>query len=132
MSERQPPWLRQNRPPPGKGPSPNGPEAGEIYHVDTALLSKRDTHVDRYRPVVVVKVKRDLRLVMVYTRTTDTHERGVHHPKDLALSLDRDGVFAERWDQSVDLGMFVYPLVIRRGRLDPATFARVIEMWERS
>lgn len=131
-AERVPPWLRHDGPPQGEGPGPDGPQPGELYHVDAEILSRRDAHPDRYRPVVVVKVFADLRLVRVYTRTSDLTEPGVRHRKDVALGLSKDGVFGERWDQSIDLGLFRYPLVIRRGLLDEGTFSKVLDMWERS
>ncbi|MGH8930025.1 MAG: hypothetical protein ACRDZO_05155 [Egibacteraceae bacterium] len=101
-----------------------------MYHVDTEILSHKDAHRDSYRPVVVVKVHTDLRLVMVYTRTSDLNEPGVRHPRDFALGLSKDGVFGQRRNQSIDLGLFCYPLVIRRGALDEETFSKVREMWE--
>ena len=100
--------------------------------MDTEILSRRDAHRDKYRPAVVVGVVESIRLVQIYTRTTDVSEAGVRHPATHELQLYKDGVFGRRWYQSVDLGLFRHPLVVRLGLLDDVTWSRIQQMWEDS
>lgn len=130
-----PPWVGKTDDPfvsDATGPGADGPLPGEIYHVDTDLLARKDAHPGRYRPVVVVSVHADIRQVRVYTRTSDLDEPGVPHHKNDELMLDKDGVFGEDWYQTIDLGLFKHPLVLLRGMLDRDTWDAVVEMDEAS
>lgn len=132
---RPPPWVGRTDDPFVKGttgPGPDGPQPCEVYHVDTALLARKDAHPGRYRPVVVVSVHPDIRQVRVYTRTSDLEEQGVSHAKNDDLHLDQDGVFGEDWYQPIDLRLFKHPMVLLRGMLDEDTWLEVVAMDEAS
>lgn len=134
-TRRPPPWLGKTNDEFLKGttgPGPEGPQPGEIYHVDTKLLSRKDAHDGAYRPVVVVTVHHDIRQARVYSRTSDLEEEGVQHKRNDALALDKDGVFGEDWYQTIDLGLFKHPLVVLRGTLDNDTWQAVLAMDEAS
>jgi len=69
------------------------PEVGQLYRVNTLIYGQDKAAA---RPVVVVCVppsqgpKSPIRIV---TRTSK-HERGIKHPADKSLNLDRDGTFS--------------------------------------
>ena len=46
-------------------------------------------------------------LVTVITRTSDTRLRGVQHPKDASLNLNKKGVFSLRYLRSAEARVFM-------------------------
>ena len=130
MPKRPPPWLHGRGRGEGRGPGPDGPQPGEVYDIDSELPGFWDVHEGTWRPVVVVRVAAEVGLVSVIARTTDLGEKGVHHDRQPDWGLDMEGVFARRWHHTLDLSMFVAPLVRLLGTLDEETWADVWAMWE--
>lgn len=106
------------------------PVRGGLYQVRTALLSGTDPKPTR--PVVVIALPPvGLPDVPVITRTSDTSERGVFHPRNLALGLSKDGVFGYRYLRSIDERYFrVTDAVAFLGMLEQGCFDQIIQWWE--
>lgn len=71
--------------------------------------------------------------VSVLTRTSDTNERGVSHPKNPALGLSKDGVFGYRYLRRIDVKHFANEdAVTFLGMLEQPYFDQIVEWWENS
>jgi len=116
----------------GRGPveDRSHPLVGGIYRVRTVLLSGVDPKP--LRPVVVVALPpSDLSDVPLLTRTSNTDELGVFHPRSPALGLTKDGVFAYRFQRSIDIRFFADPNSAEfMGMLEPSYRQAIQEWWE--
>lgn len=108
------------------------PVRGGIYRVQTILLTGSDPKPTR--PVVVVALPAlGLPDVPVLARTSDTRQRGIAHPKNPALRLTKDGVFAFRYQRSIDVRYFANEdAVAYLGMLEEPYFSQIVEWWENS
>ena len=106
------------------------PVRGGLYRVRTTLLSGTDPKPTR--PVVVLALPPfGLPDVPVLTRTSDTSERGVFHPRNPALGLSKDGVFGYRYRRSIDERYFrVDDAVTYLGDLEAVYFDQIVQWWE--
>jgi len=108
------------------------PVRGGLYRVDTVLLSGTDPKPTR--PVVVLALPpAGLPDVHVLTRTSDTSERGIRHPRNPALGLSKDGVFGFRYLRGIDVKHFANAgAVTYLGMLEQPYFDQIVEWWENS
>ena len=98
------------------------PEVGDVYLVNTILYSASDPAA--VRPAVVLEADPNpFRPIRVVTRTSDTSVRGVAHPAESALGLERDGVWSDL--TSVEQGRWREPDVRRLGTLREDVLGRV-------
>jgi hypothetical protein len=71
------------------------PRVGQLYWVMSLLYSSSDPAAARPAVVVGVSSPRSLTArIRIVTRTSQGVD-GVRHPRDLALRMDRDGVFSD-------------------------------------
>jgi hypothetical protein len=69
--------------------------------------------------------------VPVLTRTSDTTARGVAHPRNPAIGLTKEGVFAFRYQRSIDQRWFALPDRVKPlGQLEKQYFDQVLAWWE--
>lgn len=108
------------------------PVVGGLYRLDTVLVSGRDPKAKR--PAVVLAMPaHGLTDVPVLTRTSDTAETGIAHPRNPSLGLSKDGVFAFRFLRSVDARLLRVPALSEfLGMLEPEYFERILDWWERT
>ena len=107
------------------------PEVGDIFMIDTLIFVNGDHAIER--PVVVVRAPHHgLDYVTVIQRSsTATWQKGVDHPRDALLGLEKDGRWvldyqrATRCDQFLSTGT-------HSGRLGDAYLFPLIEMWEQT
>ena len=81
-------------------------------------------------PVLVISVDLVAREAMIVTRTTSPHARGnnaIVHPAQPDLGLDSVGWWRMEFPKSVPFPAFDEPDVKRRGELDEATWAKVLD-----
>lgn len=106
------------------------PIVGGLYRIDTILLSAYDPKPKR--PAVVLAMPAyGTTDVRVLTRTSDTTQRGVQHPKSRSLGLTKDGVFAYKFLRSLDQKCFSDTTrVVYLGMLEPVYFQKVQAWWE--
>lgn len=106
------------------------PEIGEVYRVDTWILSGRDPR--QSRPAVVVRApSSDLERVFVITATKDVSQSGVHHPPDRTLGLTLESVFALKHLRSAEARYFEPPQVRLFGKLKDPYLSAVLELYEK-
>ncbi len=94
-------------------PHPTGsPRVGDIYWVDTEACyggNKKPT-----RPVVIVRAPNEPLLTdaIVITRTSMDQISAPHvkHPADLALGLERAGLYVATYQRRIDARLFVNPM----------------------
>jgi hypothetical protein len=110
-------------PPFGPEGPPFLPNAGEVYWVRTHLYSSTDPAPARPTVVLAVPALKSARIQLV-TRTSG-RAPGVAHPADLALGLDRDGVFSDL--VSVDCSQWCPQNVRLCGPLEEAVWEAVLE-----
>lgn len=113
---------------------PDGPpagvpvEPGDVFLVAPKLYNPRDRK--KVRPIVATLVEPspngDVHLL---ARTSDTDAEGVAHPRDAALSLDRDGVW-EPMPHRIWRPLLDDRNVERLGKLGEPYWSRVVKMWE--
>jgi hypothetical protein len=106
------------------------PEIGEVYWVDTWILSGKDPRPAR--PVVVVRApSSDLERVFVITSTKDVSESGVHHPADPSLELPVESVFALKNLRSAEARYFKPPQVRLVGKMGDPYLSEVLGLYEK-
>lgn len=106
------------------------PLVGEVYRVDTWILSGSDPKVSR--PVVVVRSPSgQLERVFVITRTKDVSKPGVRHPADPKLRLSLEGVFSLKNLRSAEARYFKPPQVQLMGTLEDPYLSEVLELYEK-
>lgn len=106
------------------------PEIGQVYWVQPWIFLDGDPKGER--PVVVVRAPRspgDLMTVIERT-STRTDLRGVVHPADPTLGLNKPGLWAHRFTRAVEERLFRPPTVRLAGRLGPPYLDEVMRMWE--
>lgn len=102
------------------------PSVGQVYLVATIIFQPADKKPRR--PVVVVGAPLDLRgRVAVVARTSDTDEDGIAHAADLALGLDKDGVFARL--KTTEAQLWTPRNVLLRGSLPADVLRDVVARW---
>jgi hypothetical protein len=69
-------------------------------------------------------------VVMVITRTTEPGVRGVPHPPDRAMGLNKPGVFAGRRLHSAEARLFRPPQVDYVGVLPEPYLSQVLRLYE--
>lgn len=106
------------------------PIVGGLYRIDTILLSGYDPKPKR--PAVVVAMPAfGTTDVRVLTRTSDTTQRGIQHPRNRSLGLTKNGVFVYRFLRRLDEKCFSRTTqVVYLGMLEPVYFQQVQEWWE--
>lgn len=108
------------------------PNAGEVYWVSSLLYYSNDPAPSR--PVVVLEVpglpSARIRIVTRTSKVTRTGKpvSGVPHPADLALGLDRDGMFSDL--AGVERHLWCPENVKLCGRLDEDTFKAIQERFD--
>src|SRR4051794_37021713 len=106
------------------------PSIGEVYWVLPWIFLDGDPKEER--PAVVVRPPRAPGdLVTVVERTSTRLElRGIAHPADPAMGLDRPGVWAHRFTRAVEERLFRPPNVRLVGVLASPYLDDVLRMWE--
>lgn len=100
-----------------------------MYWADTWIFGGSDP--EPRRPCVVVRApssKTDA--VHVITRTTEPGIRGVSHPPDPKLKLNKPGIFSLRRLHSAEARLFRPPQVEYSGSLPDPYLSQVIKMYE--
>ena len=69
-------------------------------------------------------------LVVVITRTSDTGVRGVQHPSDPSLELNKPGVFSLRHLRSAEARLFIAAAELK-GPLPEPYLTQVRELYEK-
>jgi mRNA-degrading endonuclease toxin of MazEF toxin-antitoxin module len=100
---------------------------GSLWWMPTVVISGNDPK--GRRPIVVVQEVR-YGLVQVITRTSDVSVKGVLHPADDSLGLNKPGVFSMRHLRSIEERHFSGNTVEYLGTLGDPYLRQVIEMWE--
>ncbi len=106
------------------------PRVGQVYWVHPWIFVDGDPK--SVRPVVVVRAPRGKGDLMTVVERTSTRMelRGIAHPADPQLGLDRDGRWVHRFTRSVTETLFRPPNVQLLGILSPPFLDEVIRMWE--
>jgi hypothetical protein len=107
------------------------PEVGDVFMTATLIFTNGDHAIER--PVVVVRAPRHKLdyLTVIQRSSTATTQRGVDHPRDLALGLDRDGRWVLDYQRAARCDEFV-SAATHAGRLPDAYLDPLVEMWEQS
>lgn len=107
------------------------PGIGDVYMTTTLIFTNGDHAIER--PVVVVRAPRHTLdyLTVIQRSSTATSQRGVDHPRDPALGLDRDGRWVLQYQRAARCDEFL-SVARHAGRLPDAYLEPLIEMWERS
>lgn len=102
---------------------------GGVYRIETVLLSARDPKARR--PAVVIALcPPGLPDVTVVTRTSDTSAAGVAHPASPGLSLSKPGVFAYKFQRTIDVKFFkLTQEVVYLGQLEQPFFDELLRWW---
>jgi len=102
---------------------------GGVYWIDTVLLSSSDPKPQR--PAVVIALcPPGLPDVTVVTRTSDTGAAGVAHPANPELSLSKPGVFAYKFQRTIDVKYFkLTKEVVYLGQLEQPYFDELLRWW---
>lgn len=107
------------------------PEVGDIFMTGTLIFVNGDHAIER--PTVVVRAPRHRLdyLTVIQRSSTVTTQRGVDHPRDLALGLDKEGRWVLDYQRAARCDLFVaaarYAGILSDPFLEP-----LIEMWERT
>jgi hypothetical protein len=106
------------------------PRVGQVYRVQPWIFLDGDPKGGR--PVVVVRPPRGAGDLMTVVERTSTRLdlRGIAHPADPLLGLDRDGRWVHRFTRTVAETLFRPPNVQLLGILGPPFLDDVIRMWE--
>ena len=106
------------------------PILGQVYWVLSWIFIDNDKK--ERRPVVVVRAPRwENDIVVVMERTSSrTDLRGVAHPPNSKLGLNRPGLWANRFTRHVEERLFRPPSVELMGTLDQPYLEQVLKMWE--
>lgn len=108
---------------------PQLPQVGELYWAETWIFGGSDPKPER--PCVVVREPTSMTdLVVVITRTSDTDRRGVQHPPDSSLDLNKAGVFSLRHLRSAEARLFVAAAELA-GPLPEPYLTQVRELYEK-
>ncbi len=107
------------------------PEVGDVFLTGTLIFANGDHALER--PVVVVRAPRHEvdYLTVIQRSSSATTQRGVDHPRDLALGLDRDGRWVLDYQRAVRCDAFL-PAATHAGRLPDEYLGPLVEMWEQS
>lgn len=107
------------------------PEIGDMFMTGTLVFIDGDHAIER--PVVVVRAPRHgLDYVSVIQRSsTATTQKGVDHPRDLTLGLDKDGRWVLDYQRAARCDQFLAAATLS-GRLPVAYLQPLIEMWEQT
>ena len=102
---------------------------GDVFLVDTLVFVNGD-HAEK-RPVVVVRApKHDLDYMTVVQRSSTVRDRrGVDHPRDPDLGLDKDGRWILDYARTVRADQFLGGAEYR-GRLASRWLEPLIAAWE--
>ena len=105
------------------------PEVGDVFMTDTLVFTNGDHALER--PVVVVRAPRHAvdYVTVIQRSSTAKLQKGVDHPKDAGLGLDRDGRWVLEYQRSRHCDEFL-AAAIYRGRLDELYLEALIAMWE--
>lgn len=105
------------------------PQLGEVYWTETWIFGGSDPKPER--PCVVMREPTSTTdLVVVITRTSDTDVRGVQHPKDPSLGLNKPGAFSLRHLRSAEARLFLAAGQLR-GSLPEPYLTQVKELYEK-
>lgn len=107
------------------------PQVGDVFMTSTLIFTNGDHAAER--PVVVVRAPRHEfdYLTVIQRSSTATTQRGVDHPRDPSLGLNKDGRWvldyqrAARCDRFLDVARCV-------GRLPDAYLNPLVELWEQT
>ncbi len=107
------------------------PEVGDVFMTDTLIFINGDHAVER--PVVVLRAPRHrLDYVTVIQRSsTAEKQKGVDHPRDGSLGLDRDGRWVLDYQRATRCDQFLLAAT-HTGRLDDTYLEPLIKMWEQT
>ncbi len=107
------------------------PEVGDLFMTATLIFTNGDHAIER--PVVVVRAPRHKLdyLTVIQRSSTARTQRGVDHPRDLALGLDRDGRWVLEYQRATRCDEFL-SAAAHAGRLPDAYLDPLVEMWEQS
>lgn len=107
------------------------PEVGDVFMTDTLIFNNADHAIER--PVVVVRAPRHrLDYVTVIQRSsTPKSQKGVDHPKDAVLGLDKDGRWVLDYQRSARCEEFIGAAELR-GKLTDPYLSDLVEMWEQT
>lgn len=107
------------------------PEVGDVFMTDTLVFVNGDHALER--PVVVVRAPRHkLDYVTVIQRSsTATTQKGVDHPHDETLGLDKKGRWVLDYQRTTRCDQFV-SAGTHTGRLSDTYLKPLIEMWEQT
>lgn len=105
------------------------PEVGDVFMTDTFLFSNGDHALER--PVVVVRAPRHAvdYVTVIQRSSTPKDQKGVDHPKDAALGLNKDGRWVIDYQRATHCDQFLAAGTLR-GRLDDTYLEPLVAMWE--
>lgn len=106
---------------------PRRPAVRQVYEMPPAYYDVTDVVG---HPVLVISVDLVVREAMIVTRTTSPHAKGnnaIVHPAQPDLGLDSVGWWRMEFPKAVPYPAFDEPDVKRRGELDEATWAKVLD-----
>lgn len=105
------------------------PSVGEVYWAETWIFGGSDPKPRR--PCTVVRAPVSLTdVVFVITRTTDKELRGVEHPADAGLGLNKPAVFPLTNLRHAEARLFTPPQVERVGILPEPYLSRLLKLYE--
>lgn len=105
------------------------PELGDVFMTATLVFTDGDHAVER--PVVIVRPPRHTLdyLTVIQRSSTATTQRGVDHPRDLVLGLERDGRWVLEYQRAARCDQFLSAATFS-GRLPDKYLEPLVEMWE--
>lgn len=107
------------------------PEVGDLFMTATLIFTNGDHAFER--PVVVVRAPRHKLdyLTVIQRSSTATTQRGVDHPRDLTLGLDKDGRWVLEYQRAARCDQFL-AAARQAGRLPDKYLDPLVAMWELS
>jgi hypothetical protein len=104
------------------------PEIGDVFMTDTLIFANGDHALER--PVVVVRAPRHAvdYVTVIQRSSTAKKQKGVDHPKDATLGLNKDGRWVIEYQRATRCDQFLAAGTLQ-GRLDNAYLEPLVEMW---
>jgi hypothetical protein len=107
------------------------PEVGDVFMTDTLIFNNGDHAIER--PVVVVRPPRHKHdyVTLIQRSSTPKDQKGVDHPRDDGLGLNKNGRWVLDYQRSVRCDELL-GVSDHRGLLPAAYLDPLVEMWEQA
>lgn len=107
------------------------PEVGDVFMTGTLIFNNGDHAIER--PVVVVRAPRHKHdyVTVIQRSSTPKDQKGVDHPRDDTLALNKDGRWILDYQRSVRCDEFLI-VADHRGHLPDAYLHPLVDMWEQA